>query len=233
LTLSVPRTNTNIVWLRGHTSILQVCRQIYEECIDLLYGSNIFEIDIKYDGIRFRYTWLIPSSLKPKMLYPFPDHFSTRNLQLIRNYVINVEHVDSYQGMIKYNCGGPGLTAGVRNQVQSFVNEIRDVESLRRVAVRLSDGSKMLSDIRRVKVHCMERGKNTLTMQTVLNPFFLLRGVSSAKVSGSVSSEYTAQLERAMTTRRSESDDATYPVTRSDINMDPAVLWRWKHVWNA
>ena len=79
----------------------------------------------------------------------------------------------------------------------------------------------------------MEQGKNTSTMQTVLNPFFLLRGVSSAKVSGSVSSEYTAQLERTMTTRRSESDDATYPVTRSDINMDPAVLWRWKHAWNA
>jgi hypothetical protein len=226
----------NVVWLRGHTALLQVSRQVHEECADLMYGSNAFEIDIKYDSIKFRYAWVVPSSgLRPKALYYFPEYFSQRNIQRIRNYVINIEHVDSYTGRIKYNVGGAGLTAGVRNQVRKFVNEVRDAESLGRVFVRLSEGNKVLSEIRKpgLRVHCVERGTNSAMAQTVLSPFQYMKGVRLAEISGSVTPEYAAEIERAMTGRgAAAATKSTYPLT-IDTPQDPAVLWRWRNSWNA
>jgi len=228
-----PSSQPNIVWLRGCMTLLQVSRQLYEECAELLYGTNTFEIDIKYDSIRFRYTWLTATGLKPKMLYSFPSHFVQRNVRLIRHYVINVEHVDSYQGMIKYNCGGPGLTAGVRNQVRTFVQEIRKTKDFGRVEVRLTSGSNVLSDLRRVKVHCVERGKDMEATQKVLEPFQDLKDVRWAEVSGAVTQEYAARIEQAMTEPSTTVDPKSLSFNTEELNLDPAVLWRWKNSWNA
>jgi len=202
-----------------------------------MYGTNTFEIDIKYDGIRFRYTWLLPSGLRPKLIYPFPNHFLQRNIWRIRHYVINVEHVDSYQGMIKYNCGGPGLTAGVANQVRNFVEEVKNVESFGRVAIRLTDGdiNRVLSDLRRVKVHCVERERKKEVTETVLNAFQNMKDVRRVEIFGSVSQEYAIKLEQAMTGPRACAvvGEAPHAVNSEDVNIDLAVLWRWKHAWNA
>jgi hypothetical protein len=225
--------NTTTIWIKGCTSLLQVSRQLHEECAGILYGTNTIEVDIKYDSIKFHYTWLLPFGLKPKALYPFFTHFSPRNIGLIRNYVINVEHVDSYQGMIKYNCGGPGLTAGVLSQVRNFVREIGEVRDFGRVVVRLSNGNRVLSDIRRVRVHCMERGKNMEETQRVLDPFEDMKGIRWAQVEGSVTREYAARIEQAMTGCSMNVDSAVCVAKTDEVNLDPAVLWRWKNSWNA
>jgi hypothetical protein len=206
---------------------------IYEECADMLYGTNTFEIDVKYDSIKFRYSWLTHSGLKPKILYPFPSDRFQNNIKRVRHYVINVEHVDSYQGMIKYNCGGYGLTAGVRSQVKDLVEQIRRPEGFGRIIVRLSNGNKVLSDIRRVKVHCIERGKNTEVTQAVLDPFQDLKDVRCAMVLGSVTPEYAADIERAMTACSTTESRVRTVTNAGEVNIDPAVLWRWKHCWNA
>lgn len=198
-TISQPsQAHTNTLWRRGCISLLQVSHNFYEECADMLYSTNTFEIDIKYDSIKFHYSWLTHSGLKPKILYPFPSNRFQRNIQRIRHFVINVEHVDSYQGMIKYNCGGSGLTAGVQGQVRDFVQQIRTSRNFGRIVIRLSDGNKALNDIRRVKVHCIEREKNTEVTQSVLDPFRDLKDVRWAKVGGSVTPEYATEIERAM-----------------------------------
>jgi hypothetical protein len=202
----------------------------------MMYGSSVFEIDIKYDSIKFRYAWLIPSGLRPKVLYYFPEYFSQRNIQRIRHYLINIEVVDNYTGRIKYNIGGAGLAAGVRNQVRRFVNEIRDGGEFGRVVVRLSEGNKVLSEIRRpgVRVHCVERGTNSALAQTVLSPFQLMRGVRSAEISGSVTPKYATEIEQAMTGEESEGAQSKSPPTEPvDVPQDPAVLWRWRNSWNA
>jgi hypothetical protein len=201
-----------------------------------MYGSNVFEIDIKYDSIKFRYAWLIPSGLRPKALYHFPEYFSQRNVRRIRHFLINIEVVDNYTGRIKYNIGGAGLTAGVRSQVRRFVNEVRDGGEFGRIVVRLSEGNKVLSEIRRhgLRVHCVERGTNSALAQTVLSPFQFMRGVRSAEVSGSVTPEYAAEIERAMTAQEAEgSENSPSPTDHVDIPQDPAVLWRWRNSWNA
>jgi hypothetical protein len=171
--------------------------------------------------------------LKPKVLYYFPDYFSQRNIQRIKNYVVNVEHCDDYTGRIKYNMGGVGLSAGVRSQVLNFVNEVKEGGDFGRVSVRLSYGNRILSDIRRVKVHCVERGRDSAAAQTVLSPFKYLRGVRRAEICGSVTPEYAAEIEDAMTDVVASEEPTSIAATSQDIPQDPAVLWRWRNSWNA
>lgn len=72
-----------VVWLRGCISILAVNHQIHEECANILYGgNNLFAVNVRYDGILFKYRWLqLPSGLTPGRDVHFLDHFSHRNLR--------------------------------------------------------------------------------------------------------------------------------------------------------
>ncbi|KAF2086926.1 hypothetical protein K490DRAFT_18607, partial [Saccharata proteae CBS 121410] len=118
------RIDRGIVWLRGQTAIMATCHQLNSECMALLYGSNMFVISVGYDRIHFRFRWLLPANhnLSPNRAFSFLDHFSQRTIQLIKNYHIDVEQVDPYTGMIKFNCQGRGLTDGLRSQVQTLVD---------------------------------------------------------------------------------------------------------------
>ncbi|KAL1642113.1 hypothetical protein SLS58_005704 [Diplodia intermedia] len=171
-----------LIWLRGCTSLLATNRQISEECLELLYGQNIFVIEVSYNRIDFRFRWLLPASgLTPNTSYSFLDHFSQRNLQRIRKYLLHVELVDSYTGMIKYNCGGSGLYAGLREQVRRLVEVLRCAAELREVEVCFVDGQ-----------------KNAVASQVVLEPLLLLRGVQNAILSGGVTPDFANYLQRKM-----------------------------------
>lgn len=95
---TLPRSDrelgNDLVWKRGCTSLLATNHQVHEECADLIYGSNVFVIDVTFDTIRFRQRWRTANNLTPSRDYSFLDHFSQRNLMRIKNYIINVEHVD-------------------------------------------------------------------------------------------------------------------------------------------
>lgn len=174
--------DNGLVWLRGCTALVAVNRLISEECLELLYGHNTFVVEISYDRIEFRFRWLLPASgLSPNRAYAFLDHFSQRNLQRIKKYLVHVEMVDSYTGMIKYNCGGRGLHAGLREQLRRLVEVLRCAGELRKVEVRFVD-----------------KQKNARATQVVLEPLLLLRGVYKAIVSGGVTPDYADYLQRKM-----------------------------------
>jgi hypothetical protein len=119
------------------------------------------------------------------------------------------------------------------SQVRDFVEEIRSSKEFGRIVVRLINGSKVLSDIRRVKVHCIERGKNTEVTQAVLDPFRDLKDVRRAIVLGSVTPKYATKIEQAMTACRTTKSQTRAVANAGELNLDLAVLWRWKHCWNA
>jgi hypothetical protein len=194
-------TGNDVVWHRGSTSILGVCKQIHDECTDIIYGENMFVIDVAFDSIKFRYRWRTAANLTPNRSISFLNHFSQRNLMRIKNYVINVEHVDDYTGMIKYNTGGRGLTAGIREQVGSLVDLLSVVPYLHRLHIHLIDGA--ISRIRfpSGRVHRVQDEKNYSQSQAVLDPFRRLYGVRKAEVTG-VSDEYAKVLEKSMTDSR-------------------------------
>ncbi|KAF2143004.1 uncharacterized protein K452DRAFT_286634 [Aplosporella prunicola CBS 121167] len=172
-----------LVWLRGHNAVLATCRQLHEEGAAIIYGQNTFVIEVSYDRISFRFRWLLPANcnLAPNRAFSFLDHFSQRNIQRIKNYYIKIDHVDSYTGMIKFNCGGRGLTDGLREKVRQLMTVLRCAGELNRVEVRFVDSSK--------------RPRDT---QVVLEPLLVLREVRRARVRGDVMAEFGEHVERKM-----------------------------------
>jgi hypothetical protein len=195
-------TGNDIVWKRGCTNVLAVNRQIHEETADMLYGDNTFVIDVTFDAINFRYRWRTANNLTPSRTYLFLEHFSQRNLLRVKNYVINVESVDDYTGMIKYNCGGRGLPAGIRIKVRELVDQLAAVPSLHRLQVHLIDGAMSRVRFPSGRVHRVQDEANYAQTQMVLDPFRVLNGARQAEVSG-VSEAYAEDLRRSMTAQRS------------------------------
>lgn len=169
--------------------------------MDLLYGANTFVAWITYNKIDFLYQWKIASGLTPKKVYPLLDHFTADQFRRMRRLIVNVEQVDSYMGMIKYNCAGAGLVAGIRSQVQRFVDTLAATPALTSLRVSLTADLGIHAEIRRVKVHCVERDRNTAISQTVLDPLADLYNVAKVEISGAIHPEYAENLKEAMRTQ--------------------------------
>jgi hypothetical protein len=156
---------------------------------------------VKFDTINFRHRWRSANGLCPNRNYAFLENFSQRNLLRIKKYVISVESVDDYTGMIKYNCQGRGLSAGMRTKVKELVEQLAAVECLHQVQVHLIDGAISRVKFPSGRVHPVLDEANYAQTQTVLEPFRALRGVRRVAVSG-VSEEYAEDLTRSMTAQR-------------------------------
>ena len=225
--LAVPQNN--VVWAKGNIDVLCVCKQLHDECAELIYGTNTFLLFVAYTGVSFRFRWLLPSGVAPSATYPFIELLSERYLRLVKKIFVSVDLVDSYTGMIKYNVSGPGLTHGVRKQVQRLVNALRSdrIEGqeeqhrqLSRVSIRAHNGDNYLeakkSDIVRQRDGSV---KTNSDVAQVLEPFGDLYGVGSVSITGAVSEDYSQTLanlmmdkDRKNTVRRfkaPESDAAT------------------------
>lgn len=194
-------TGNDVVWRRGCTSLLAVSKQIHEEAADMLYGENTFVIDVAFDKISFRYRWRTENGLTPSRTFDWLEHFSQRNLLRVKNYVVNVESVDDYTGMIKYNVGGRGLPAGIRAKVRELVDLLVLVSELRRLEVHLIDGDISRHRFPSGRVHRVQDEGHYAQTQTVLDPFSALYGVRQVQITG-VSEEYAKALEVSMTAQR-------------------------------
>ncbi|KAF9695279.1 hypothetical protein EKO04_007059 [Ascochyta lentis] len=194
-------TGNDIVWRRGCTSLLAVNQQMHEEAADMLYGESTFVVDVTFDKVAFRYRWRTESGLTPSRQIDWLEHFSQRNLLRVKDYVVNVESVDDYTGMIKYNVGGRGLPAGIRAKVRELVDLLVAVKGLRRLEVHLIDGDMSRHRFPSGRVHRVQDESHYKQTQTVLDPFGALRGVRQVQVTG-VSEEYAKALEASMAAQR-------------------------------
>ncbi len=188
-----------VIWRRGHTALLATSRQLHAECAALMYGRSTFALDVTYDSIRFRCRWGLPWGVVPNRTFDFFELFSAASVARMRHFVVNVEHVDSYTGMMKYNCGGIGLTEGLRRQVERLADALETVEAIRSLQVRLMVGNAVLNELRRVPVHRVEADGNPAVTQTVLNPLTRLAGVERVKITGAVTEHFAGVMERKMT----------------------------------
>jgi hypothetical protein len=142
--------------------------------------------------------------VKKKLHFPLPFLERETYIHRIRNLVININHVDSYLGMINYNCQNTeALTAGVRAQVLKLVRVLQRAEHLNRVAICMTFGSSMMDEIRKVRgnnkiPNRIQAGCNMSETQTALDPLKELSRVKEPKVDGAVTLEYCAMLERHM-----------------------------------
>ena len=163
---SKPTTNTtvalsNVVWQRGNINILSTCRQLHDECTELIYGNNTFLLFLTYAGIQWRFRWLLPSGLAPSRSYQFLELVPQRYMRLIRKVIVNIDHVDSYTSMIKFNVGAKGLVHGLTRQVQRLVVALRSAD-------RESEEDGKRSDSGLAKVHVLLKS-DTAPQRTAAN----------------------------------------------------------------
>lgn len=213
---------SNVVWQRGQISMLSVCRQLHDECAELIYGTNTFLLFLTFADITFRYRWLLLSGAAPSRHYKFLDLLPHKYLKLVRRVVVHIDHVDSYTGMIKFNVGGKGLTHGLRRQVQRLVNALKprlppsdddgvageesgedqrgdENESPRHLTnliIRVSNGNTVLDSIKSDIVRQREGGiRVNEDLEVMLEPFRQLYGVHNCSISGAVNLDFARDLE--------------------------------------
>ncbi|KAK5169248.1 hypothetical protein BJ546DRAFT_962837 [Cryomyces antarcticus] len=193
-------SNKSVIWRRGSTALLRTSRALHNDCIEYIYGSNTFVLTVSYDRVTFKFRFLLATGLAPSKDYSFLEHFSARSIARIRNYSITIDHVDSYTGWIKYNCGGSGLSHGIRLRVQKLADALLVVDGIGRLYVRFVNSNLILDDEKRSKVHARDGVDGTLTetTQMVLEPLRSLLGVRDARVTGAVTKEFARGLEEAM-----------------------------------
>jgi hypothetical protein len=172
---------SNILWHRGCTAILGVCRRIHEEAADMLYGENMFVLVVTFNAITFQYRWQTHDGVMSSRGYSFLEHFSQRNVLRVRMYVVYVELVDDYTAFIQYKFRRPEeLPARMRAKVGELVQQLAAAPWLQCVQVNLL------------------RSKQK---ETVLEAFRVLSGVREAEVIG-VSKAYAEELSKSMTAQR-------------------------------
>ena len=129
-------TNRGLVWDRG-APIWATNRQIHSECIGHLYGSGTFLIEVGYDYIQFIHQYRLPTSnLVAKRVHRFPDKIPARYQILMRRFQITVKEVDSYTGMIMYNCSNTeALYVKLRQQMQMLCDFLRGLPEVRNLEI--------------------------------------------------------------------------------------------------
>ncbi|KAL1590612.1 hypothetical protein WHR41_00564 [Cladosporium halotolerans] len=207
-----PRKSTgvpsNVAWRRGNTSLFAVCRQLHDECADLVYGGNTFMLGVTFSKITFRFRYLLPSGMAPQREYAFIELMPERYLRRLRRIMVSVDHVDSYTGMIKYNVSGKGLVHGLRRQVLRLVGALQPVDAedmatdksteeqgLARVIIRISNENAVMQSL---KAQFGEVQKISEDIEEILEPFGHFRGVRDPRVLGAVGQGYARELEERM-----------------------------------
>jgi hypothetical protein len=130
-----------------------------------------------------------------------------RYIRRIRRYDICVDHVDSYTGMIKYNCGGPGLNAGFEVQVKKLAEMLGVADEIHLLRVKLAHISRSIAARRDIPLLGGEPEGKPEVFQQVLRPLMDLRGIRRVEISGHVTREFQTALQAAMEEAR-ETEDA-------------------------
>jgi hypothetical protein len=198
----------NVVWQRGNVNLLRVCKQLHDECADMIYGNSTFLLSVNYNDILFCFRWLSSSGVAPTKRRALLEMIAARYIHLIKKVVIQVDHVDPYTGMLKFNVGGKGLTHGMKRQVQRLVNafKAKDEESgsagtnthLNKINVRVSNSNTILESIKSEAVHQRKGHRICEGVEEMLEPFGQLYGVHDVMTGGAVSQEYARDLESKM-----------------------------------
>lgn len=140
ITMELP--DRGVVWQRATAAIWATNRQVYKECIRLIYGNPTFLIDVRYDKVEFLHQWSLPKgSLIPKRIFNFPDPFAARNRPLMRKFHVRVHQVDGYTGMIKYNYSNPEILARtLRCQVSILCGFLKEMYEIREFRISYHGG---------------------------------------------------------------------------------------------
>ncbi|KAF2747728.1 hypothetical protein M011DRAFT_486142 [Sporormia fimetaria CBS 119925] len=202
----------NVVWLRGNTRLLALNHQIHDECVDMMYGDNIFSIHILDNKIEFRYKYQLPTTrLTPSGAKELLNHFSQRNLLKIKNMLVTIHFEDEHGGMMTYNSFKINRDrvrgVGINKQVFELVGLLGLASRLRTLHIHVDQARTIPGTaeimLHRVMLHgrvldTKEAEKDHPDLRLILHPFKDLYGVDRVTMTGVHSATFADELKHRM-----------------------------------
>ena len=187
LPCTMEHPDRGIVWLRATAAMWITNRQVYKECVSLMYSNPTFLIDVRYDKVEFLYQWsLLHTSLVPKRVYDFPEPVAACNRPWMRKFYVRIHPVDSYLGMIKYNYSNPIILAvQLRSQVNILCAFLQDLCEIRELHISYHGGD----------------SESHASLPLVMEPFRQLKNTKAVKVRDSfrINEGFMMKLQQHLT----------------------------------
>ena len=164
LPTTVPTKGNRYTWLPGNITLLAANQQIYHEAVAIMYGTSTFCLTLWCHFIEFSC---------PGLSVQFPERIASRNLALIRRYLI---HIPNNFGGLLY------LAHAVRGQV-----------------AKLLDILGKASVIHQLQIHFQEDNYGGKRDQEVLLPFLGLKNTQSVSLFGNIEPNLEMRLQKRLT----------------------------------
>lgn len=99
---TIDHPDHGIVWHRASAAIWATSREIYKECVELMYSNYTFLADVRYHKVELvSHFPLQRDSLIPKRIFKFPHPFAARSRPLMRKFHVRIHQVDRSTDLIK------------------------------------------------------------------------------------------------------------------------------------
>ena len=200
-TIERPDSNgTMAIWNPGQINLLSVCHVVYEECMDILYGDNIFNINIESNRVRFN---KISHSVHSSVIinkHDFFNVFSERNFCRMRQFLINIHQPVEGTCPIKYEFARRNFDQALRLQIEAVVDVLNCAKFLRSVKVQHDVGNWHPSSP--ISANIFPEAENNIftSAEKVLSPFSQLSDVRTVNISGAVNRNFAKAMEKNMST---------------------------------
>ena len=200
LPCTVPRSSAEasfVTWRLGEVALLATCRQIYEECANIIYGSNIFEIAVEPTRTVFCKSYSAKNSpLRHFQTVDFHGLFSGSSVSRMKKIRVTIRHSDDFTSMTKYNCGGRALNYGLRLQVEDLVDVLHRAEPLRWMQIHSVISDSLAKKAKMFDWFMLEEAcPFPPYLQDVLLPFSQLSHVKVVVVTGAVTTDFAKALK--------------------------------------
>ena len=197
-TVSKPYRNNNAAaWRLGNMALLATCRLVYEECVSIVYGENVFTLAVESAGTVFIMSFVSRhGAMRQNRIYDFYKYFADRIVSRMKKLEVSVNHYADFTSMTKYDCGGRALNHVLRSQIEALVDVLDRAEPLRWMQIRFTISDGLARGITNAGQFVL-RGEYSfpVSLQNVLLPFSQLSHVRDVAVTGAVTTEFAKALE--------------------------------------
>ena len=194
------RDDSAATWRLGDMALLATCRHVYEECVSIVYGENIFTLVVDSAATVFIMPYVSRyGKMRQHRVYDFYVYFTDRIISRMKRIEVSVNHYADFTSMTKYDCGGRALNHVLRSQVEALVDVLDRAEPLRWMQIRFTVSNGQARGIANAGHFVLEgEYSSPAFLQNVLLPFSQLSHVRDVAVTGAVTTEFAKALEYDM-----------------------------------
>ena len=169
----------NSIWIAGNINVMLVCRQVYHDCVAILYGKNVISISIGPAINRFIFRKRLSSGGTVRGSILFPRNFPTQFKYILEQLELDIHLRDT-------------LPMGREEMIKGYGKKM--AANLQLLAKEVLSG---IVDLRELKIN-VSYATNYEKAQalSVLLPLANLRNVKKLSIEGIVDEEVKEHLEK-------------------------------------